>query len=66
MSRLFEDDTELDQDKDDVTLFLDHNEDSSDEDSMLVDHAVEVIFQGGWYGLFAPDAKLNVIIQGPT
>ena len=66
MSRLFEDDTELDQDKDDVTLFLNHNEDSSDEDSLLVDHAVEVIFQGGWYGLFAPDAKLNVIIQGPS
>lgn len=66
MARLFEDDTELDQDKDDVTLFLDHNEDSSDEDSLLVDHAVEVIFQEGWYGLFAPDAKLNVIIQGSS
>ncbi|MCY3867913.1 MAG: hypothetical protein OXG87_00075 [Gemmatimonadetes bacterium] len=64
MARLFEDDTELDQDKDDTTLFLDHNEDNSDEDSLLVDHAVEIIFQGGWYGLFAPDAKLNVIIQG--
>ena len=66
MARLFEDDTELDQDKDGVTLFLDHNEDSSDEDSLLVDHAVEVIFQEGWYGLFAPDAKLNVIMQGPS
>ena len=63
-ARLFEDDAEVDEDKDDATLFLDHDEDSSGEDSLLVDHAVEVIFQEGWSGLFASDATLNVIIQG--
>ena len=67
-ARLFEDSAEVDEGEDDTVILLDrdkdNNEDSSD-DSLIVDHAVEVIFQEGWHGLFASDATLNVIIQGP-
>ena len=63
-ARLFADDAEVDEGEDEAVFYLELDKDSSDEDSLLVDHAVEVIFKEGWYGLFASDATLNVIIQG--
>ena len=63
-ARLFEDDVGADEGEDDAVFFLDRDEDSNDENSLLVDNAVEIVFQEGWHGLFASDATLNVIIQG--
>ncbi len=63
--RLLEDDIEDDEIADDALRFLDGVEDDEREtDTLLVDNAYEVSFKEGWFGVFASDARLNVIPEG--